>query len=87
MHLGTFGNSTQLFGITADNEVVVEEEAVELGVACEDGEGAPTHISAAPVNACTFVALFPLKVKLNSSLLSSSSWGLFEYANNPPYDS
>ena len=75
MHLGTFGTSTQLFGITADNEVVVEVEAVELGVACEDGEGAPTHISAAPVNACTFVALLPLNVKLNSSLLSSSSWG------------
>ena len=81
MHLGTFGTSTQLFGITADNEVVVEVEAVELGVACEDGEGAPTHISAAPVNACTFVALLPLNVKLNSSLLSSSSWGFFGICN------
>ena len=77
MHLGTFGTSTQLFGITADNEVVVEVEAVELGVACVDGEGAPTHISADPVNAWTLVALLPLKMKLNSSLLSSSSWGFF----------
>ena len=61
-----------MFGITADIEVV-DEVILVVVVPCEDTEGEPTQISADPVNDWTLVALFPLKVKLNSSLLSSSS--------------
>ena len=59
-----------MFGITADIEVV-DEVILVVVVPCEDTEGEPTQISADPVNDWTLVALFPLKVKLNSSLLSS----------------
>lgn len=62
-----------MFGITADIEVVDEVTLVVVGVPCVDTTGEPTQISADPVNDWTLVALFPLKVKLNSSLLSSSS--------------
>ena len=76
-HLGLFGTSIQLFGITADIEVVDEVTLVVVGVPCVDTTGEPTQISADPVNDWTLVALFPLKVKLNSSLLSSSSWAFY----------
>ena len=62
-----------MFGITADIEVVDEVTLVVVEVRCDDTEGEPTQISADAVNDWTLVALFLLNVKLNSSLLSSSS--------------
>ena len=80
IYLGIFESSIQSLGTVFWLEDVDCEETVAVVVDCEaDEEKTPIQICAEPENAWILATLLPLKVKLNSSLLSSSSCCFFEY--------